>query len=163
MKDRQFRCDRALVRAMMIGMATGRRDARGYVGLVYLALTIFGSSGAVFLAHRFHLGVAATAVTVLSAAPGLYLAWATFRADHSEAGNGQDLASIADDLSRAVSAQWQDEARLRRLNDPYALAVSWRPAPDDLVEAWPLLTSIARAWPEDRLPTRPGGRTGRTA
>ncbi|WP_159049497.1 NACHT domain-containing protein [Streptomyces sp. NRRL WC-3618] len=133
---------------MMIGMATGGRDARGYVGLVYLALTIFGAGGAVFLAHYFHLGVAATAAAVLLAAPGLYLAWATFRADHSEAGSGEDLARIADDLSLAVRAQWQDEARLRRLNDPYALAVSWRSAPDDLVEAWPLLTSIARAWPE---------------
>lgn len=148
MNDRQFRCDRALVRARMICMATGGRDARGYVGLFYLALTIFGSSGAVFLAHHFHLGVAATAATMLPAAPGLYLAWATFRADHSVAGSGQDLVPIADDLSRAVRAQWQDEARLRRLNDPYALAVSWRPAPSHLVEAWPLLTSIARAWPE---------------
>ncbi|MFF4232459.1 NACHT domain-containing protein [Streptomyces sp. NPDC001820] len=148
MNDRQFRCDRASVRAMMIGMATGGRDARGYVGLVYLALTIFGAGGALFLAHYFHLGVAATAATVLTAAPGLYLAWAAFRADHLDAGSGQDLARIADDLARAVRAQWQDEVRLRRLNDPYALGVSWRPAPDDLVEAWPLLASIARAWPE---------------
>jgi hypothetical protein len=158
MNDRQFRCDRALARAMMVGMATGGRDARGYVGLVYLVLTVFGAGGAVFLAHYFHLGVAATTATVLPTAPGLYLAWATFRADHSEASSGQDLARIADDLSRAVRAQWQDEARLRRLNDPYALAVSWRPAPDDLVEAWPLLTSIARAWPGGPA-ADPAGRT----
>ncbi|MEU4682345.1 NACHT domain-containing protein [Streptomyces xinghaiensis] len=43
--------------------------------------------------------------------------------------------------------QWDHEARIRRLNDPYPLPVAWRPVEADLVEPWPLLAERARAWP----------------
>lgn len=133
---------------MMFGMRMGGRGTRAHVGLIYLTLSICGIGGALFLSHYFNLGAAATAITLLPSVPGLYLAWATFRAAQVEADGAQDLITFADALARAVGAQWRDEARLRRLNDPYALAVSWNPAPDDLVEAWPLLVSVAQEWPE---------------
>ncbi|QLE75065.1 hypothetical protein FGW37_28780 [Streptomyces rectiverticillatus] len=50
---------------------------------------------------------------------------------------------IAEQLAQAVHRQWEAEVRVRQLNDPYPLAVSWRVASEDLVETWSLLRAIA--------------------
>jgi hypothetical protein len=48
---------------------------------------------------------------------------------------------IADQLAVAVARQWEEEARLRRLNDPHPLPVSWRAAAEDLMEQWSLIVT----------------------
>ncbi|GGS05480.1 MULTISPECIES: NACHT domain-containing protein [Streptomyces] len=116
------------------------------VGIRYLLLVVSGALGALALAWHFHLGTAATAVTVLLGLAPAYIAWAAFRADRAEAAS-VDLDTVAEQLAVAVKAQWDDEVAVRRINDPYPLPVAWRPADTGLGEAWPLLTSLARAWP----------------
>ncbi|MFF3455341.1 NACHT domain-containing protein [Streptomyces sp. NPDC002730] len=75
-----------------------------------------------------------------------YLAWKAFYHDRIEAAV-VDLETVADQLAQAVQKQWDHEAAIRRVNDPYPLSVAWRPAEPDLVEPWPLLAEVARAWP----------------
>ena len=43
--------------------------------------------------------------------------------------------------------QWDSETKARRVDDPSALPVAWRPAAADLVEPWPELARTAGAWP----------------
>ncbi|MEV0374417.1 NACHT domain-containing protein [Streptomyces sp. NPDC050636] len=57
------------------------------------------------------------------------------------------LEEVAGQLAVAVKNQWDAEAALRRVNDPYPLPVAWRAADGDLAEPWPLLAELARAWP----------------
>ncbi|MEU3957367.1 NACHT domain-containing protein, partial [Streptomyces achromogenes] len=116
------------------------------VGIRYLLLVVSGAIGALALAWHFHLGTAATAVTVLLGLAPAYIAWAAFRADRAEAAS-VDLDTVAEQLAVAVKAQWDEEVAVRRVNDPYPLPVAWRPADTGLGEAWPQLTSLARAWP----------------
>ncbi|MPY65016.1 NACHT domain-containing protein, partial [Streptomyces spongiae] len=127
-----------------------RRGGRGRgprrVGSVYLLLWVLGPVAALGLARRFDLGVASTLVSVLvGLAPG-YLAWHSFRADRAEA-DPVDLDRVVGELAVAVRNQWDSEAAVRRVNDPYPLPVSWRVADDSLTEAWALLTDLARSWP----------------
>lgn len=61
-----------------------------------------------------------------------------------------DPRAIADQLAVAVRAQWQVETARRRLNDPYALPVAWRPAEPDLFVGWPSIVRLASSgggWP----------------
>lgn len=43
--------------------------------------------------------------------------------------------------------QWEADARVRRLNDPFPLSVEWTAADTDLVESWPFLRELAGNWP----------------
>jgi len=122
----------------------GWRISRRYVGLIYLALTVGAVITAVALSKHYHLGVPATIVTLLPGVPGLYLAWAAFRLGGDP---GPRLAEVADQLAAAVTGQWEAEAELRRLYDPYPLPVSWGAADPALVEAWPSLVRLASSWP----------------
>lgn len=68
---------------------------------------------------------------------------------------GPDLAGVADDLAIAVKRQWNDEAELRQLSDPYPMSVRWDPVDPDLVADWPALVRLATTgagWPKP-----PGG------
>jgi len=112
---------------------------------------------------------AADWVTVIGAPfipPGLYLAWAAYRADRDEA-TDLDLAGVADQLAIAVRRQWEDEAAVRRLNDPYPLPVRWEPAEAALMDEWTLLIRLATSgagWPPappaGTWATGPGGLAG---
>ncbi|MBV9023378.1 MAG: NACHT domain-containing protein [Streptomycetaceae bacterium] len=53
---------------------------------------------------------------------------------------------MADLLAQAVRQQWEAEAQVRRLNDPFPLPVEWEAADADLVESWPHLRELARDW-----------------
>ena len=67
------------------------------------------------------------------------------------------VANIADQLADTVHAQWQKEARVHRLNDPYPLRVSWEAA-TDLAEDWQDILDNAKRWPDaspDRWATKP--------
>ncbi|MFH8776170.1 NACHT domain-containing protein [Streptomyces sp. NPDC017958] len=57
------------------------------------------------------------------------------------------LGDVADQLAQAVRQQWEAEARLRRLNDPFPLPVAWEAADADLVESWTQLKELAEDWP----------------
>ncbi|MFE2473189.1 NACHT domain-containing protein [Streptomyces mirabilis] len=113
---------------------------------MYLLLSVIGPAAALVLARRFDLGLAATAVTVLLGLAPTYLAWASFRASQAEA-DLVDLDKIVGDLAVAVRNQWESEAAIRRVNDPYPLPVAWRAASGDLAEPWPFLAELVRAWP----------------
>ncbi|WP_200708920.1 NACHT domain-containing NTPase [Streptomyces sp. MBT62] len=110
--------------------------------------------------------MAETAATLLPSVGGLYLSWATFRADRREAAQGYDVAKIADRLAVAVRGQWESEVRVRRLNDPYPLPVSWHAADPRFGESWSLLRELAGDGPSGRLAppsgwaTEPAGLAG---
>ena len=53
------------------------------------------------------------------------------------------LPGLADQLAAAIGAQWEEEARVRRLNDPYPLPVSWGPAAASLADDWETLVRLA--------------------
>ncbi|MEU1466372.1 hypothetical protein ABZ467_38420 [Streptomyces sp. NPDC005727] len=52
-----------------------------------------------------------------------------------------------DELAIAVKNQWDNEAVVRRVNDPYPLPVAWRSADPELAETWEMLTALASSWP----------------
>jgi hypothetical protein len=121
-----------------------------------VALALLGVTAAValILAHRYHLGAAAIVVGILGGLPGLYLAWAALPGTADAVGS-LDLATLADQLAVAVGKQWQAEAALRRLNDPYPLPLSWEAADPSLTDAWDSLVKLADSgagWPA-RPPT----------
>ncbi|MEH6373920.1 NACHT domain-containing protein [Streptomyces sp. KLMMK] len=135
----------ALPGEMMAGMGDERSMA-WRVGGTYLMLALGGMAGALWLADRFSLGIAGTAVSLLPTLAPLFLSWAAFRASAQRSAE-QRLEEIAEQLAQAVRRQWEAEVRVRQLNDPYPLAVSWKAASEDLVETWPLLRAIATDWP----------------
>ncbi|MFJ4951005.1 NACHT domain-containing protein [Streptomyces sp. NPDC088760] len=57
------------------------------------------------------------------------------------------LEAVADQLAQGVRQQWEAEAQVRRLNDPFPLSVAWVAADADLVESWPHLRELAGYWP----------------
>jgi hypothetical protein len=93
------------------------------------------------LAGLFSLGLSALGLIV--GAASLAVSWLGFRADRREHTGDVPVGGVADSLAIALRGQWEAEARLRRLNDPYPLPVSWRPAGRNLVEPWPLLLQLA--------------------
>ena len=82
-------------------------------------------------------------VALLGVPPGAVALVRLWRRQRSAA----SLDEVAGRLAVAVRDQWDAEAALRRLNDPYPLPVAWRSADGDLTESWPLLQDMARAWP----------------
>jgi hypothetical protein len=98
-------------------------------------------SGAVGLAATFSLGV-----------PALWLAVAGYlEARRPEQASELTMAHAADQLAIAVGAQWEAEARVRRLNEPYPLPVSWDAADASLTDSWDSLVRLAcsgAGWPD---------------
>src|SRR5258708_3914164 len=66
------------------------------------------------------------------------------------------LAGIADQLAEAVNAQWEAEAGVRRLNDPYPLPVSWEAADASLADGWDVLVRHASSGAGMPPPPPPG-------
>ncbi|WP_198533890.1 hypothetical protein [Streptomyces odonnellii] len=139
-------------------MGTGRRTRR--VGVLHLVPAAGGMAGAGGVAFRFELPVAETVAALLPSVGGLYLSWAAFRADRRDVADGYDMPRIADRLAVAVRGQWESEARVRRLNDPYPLPVSWRAADPGFGESWPLLREMAGERPSGRSAPPSGWATG---
>ena len=101
-----------------------------------------------------HLDEAAVAVLVTAAVglPVAWLTWAIFRDARRSAVPVSELTTVqaANQLARAVGTQWNDEAAVRRLNDPWPLPVSWDPADTSLTDSWDSLVKLARSgagWP----------------
>ncbi|WP_251743399.1 NACHT domain-containing NTPase [Frankia sp. AiPs1] len=129
---------------------------------------------AVVLSRHYHLSNGAALVGLVGGVTGLtglWLTWAAYKADREEAAAGElDLAGVADQLAIAVRRLWEDEAALRRLNDPYPLPVRWDPADSSLVDDWASLVRLATSgagWPTPPPPgtwaTGPGGLAGSDA
>src|SRR5712691_6861449 len=113
--------------------------------MMTLVLVVGTVATALVVARLYDLGVAATLVAALvggGAPAGLYLAWATFR-DSQAGGEPLTMAGVADQLAVAVGAQWEAEAQVRRLNDPYPLSVSWVAADASLADGWDVLVRLA--------------------
>ena len=112
---------------------------------------------ALVLAQLRHLGVPQTVVAVLvggGAPAGLYLAWAGYRDDRRAQvvaeGTRLSLADVANQFAAAVREQWDAEARVQHLNDPYPLPVRWVPADASLFDEWGRLATLATTgagWP----------------
>jgi hypothetical protein len=79
--------------------------------------------------------------------PALWLAWVGYLEAGRSGTRASDLSleQAADNLAGAVRAQWEAEAEVRRLNDPYPLPVSWVPADASLTDAWDLLVKRAES------------------
>jgi hypothetical protein len=125
------------------------RRIRRHTGVRALVFLSVAAALALFLAYRYHLGVAATLVAILLGLPGFYLAWVAVSGSPGGAGS-LSVAPVADQLATAVGEQWQAEAALRRLNDPYPLPVSWAAADPSLTDAWGSLVRLAvsgAGWP----------------
>ena len=103
------------------------------VGIVYLTLLGVGIVGALLVAPRVE-DPAAVVAALLPTLAGAYLAWSAYRADRLEAAAVTEPGAVADRLAAAVRRQWEAEARVRRLADPYPLPVGWRGADTDLAE-----------------------------
>jgi hypothetical protein len=118
----------------------------GLTTVAILAVTVASALG---IARAYQLGVAATVVTVLlggGAPAAVYLAWASYRLQATDAG----LETLADQLAMSVGRQWRLEAQVRRLNEPYPLPVSWSAPDPALTDGWESLVELARTgagWP----------------
>ncbi|MET7936732.1 NACHT domain-containing protein [Streptomyces sp. NPDC005322] len=122
-----------------------RRD-----GVIFILLAVGGAAAAVWVAHRFDLQPAGIVTALLPSLGSLYLSWAAFRSDRADGEADREPPYIADRLAVAVRGQWEAEARVRRISDPYPLPVSWHAAHADLAEPWPLLREMASQWPSGR-------------
>lgn len=86
----------------------------------------------------------------------LWVTWAAYRGPRADAGvSSPSIGQLSDQLAIAIRAQWNAEAAIRRLNDPYPLPVSWVAADASLTDRWDSLVTLATSgagWP----PTPPG-------
>ncbi|NBM14424.1 NACHT domain-containing protein [Streptomyces sp. GC420] len=119
----------------MSGVVPGARVRRA--GIVYPTLLAVATAGALVAAPRLE-----DPASVLVALPptwaGAYLAWSAYRADRADRAESvaaRSPAEVADRLADAVRRQWEAEAVVRRLADPYPLPVAWRGADPGLAEA----------------------------
>jgi NACHT domain len=91
-------------------------------------------------------------VAVSLGLPTLWATWTAYRGPRraGTTATGLNLGQVADQLAIAVGAQWEAEAAIRRLNDPYPLPVSWKAADASLTDAWDALVKLAASgagWP----------------
>jgi hypothetical protein len=124
--------------------------AGGRTGAITAVLLLVTTAAVLILALVYHLGLAATAVAVLVGLPALWMAWVPYHEDQRKRAQVLTLDEAADQLAAATRAQWEKEAAVRRLNDPYPLPVSWTAADPALTDRWELLERLARSgagWP----------------
>ncbi|MFJ3955894.1 NACHT domain-containing protein [Streptomyces libani] len=116
-----------------------------WVGLLYVLMV--GAFLAWYTAHGHQVDrliAVVSAFTGLLALPAAVIA--VLRPRSSRPGLAR-LEDVADQLAQGVRKQWEAEAQVRRLNDPFPLSVEWVAAEADLVEPWPHLRELARDWP----------------
>ncbi|MFJ8955082.1 NACHT domain-containing protein [Streptomyces sp. NPDC102381] len=126
------------------------------LGLILAATALRHGAGGV----KQLLGSAGAVIGLVVGVASLWMSWLGYRADRREHADGFALSAITDELALAVSAQWQAEARVRRLDEPYPLPVPWRAAHADLVEAWDILVRTAAGASADRAEPPPSWAAG---
>ncbi|MGB8202740.1 MAG: NACHT domain-containing protein [Pseudonocardiaceae bacterium] len=99
--------------------------------------------------HPWHSLAALEAVTVCLA---MVVSMASGRDQRVD---DPDMEMVTDRLAVAVKRQWNAEAELRHLNDPFPMPVRWDPADPDVVADWPALVRLATTGPG--WPRPPGG------
>jgi hypothetical protein len=118
-------------------------------------ITLFAVSGvtltiAVGLSAVGHVSAIVQLIPFALSVPSLYLGWVTYRSGSSESAR-TELGEVANDLADTVGLQWETETRVRGLNNPGYLSVSWDPAPADLFDSWASLMKMARDAPGSSL------------
>jgi hypothetical protein len=132
--------------------ASGHHPTRRDGALALVLFFLPATAGLVLAGVQHHLGD--TTVTVLVSValglPVLWLTWATYRESRAVIRRLPSLAEVADQVAAAVRDQWEAEAAVRRLNDPYPLPVSWVTADAALIDGWDVLVTLASSgagWP----------------
>jgi hypothetical protein len=110
-------------------MKGGDRRARR-PGAVVLALLFGTTAAALALTLYYHLGISGLAVTFLLGLPALYMGWVALQ--DARQPPDRSLGQIADGLAGRLRSQWEREAEVRGLNDPYPLPVAWTAADGSL-------------------------------
>ena len=77
-------------------------------------------------------------------------------ANSEQAQDQEFLRELADLLAVGVAAQWEAEAAMRSLNDPYPLPVRWDAADASLADEWGVLVRLARSGADWPVPPPPG-------
>ena len=112
-----------------------------------------------WLLRHHHLD-GGTVGIILSASLGLPALWLAavgyLAAGRSAQASELTMAQVADQLATGVRAQWEAEAGMRRLNEPYPLPVSWTAADPDLAVEWGSLVNLASSGAGRRLPPPAG-------
>ncbi len=131
-------------------LTAGRRPTQRD-GAIAIAAFLLPWVAALVLVRRHHYldgGTVAILVAVSLGLPTLWVTWAAYRGPRRT--GGLSLAEVVDQLAIGVGTQWEAEARVRRLNDPYPLPVSWDAADTSLVDPWESLVKLATSgagWP----------------
>ncbi|MFK4102205.1 hypothetical protein ACI2L1_19420 [Streptomyces sp. NPDC019531] len=99
-------------------------------GISYLPLLAVGAAARP-APRRPGDGARRTAADLGRACP----AWSAYRAERTEAASAQTPEAVADRLAVAVRHEWDGDAEVRRLAEPYPLPVGRRDADRDLAEA----------------------------
>lgn len=105
------------------------------VGITILLLSVATLAGATGLSVLGHASPVVQVIPFALGIPGMYLGWAAFKADGLESAKAK-LGEVADELAKSVRQQWEAETRVRQLNNPGYLSVSWEPGDTDLFESW---------------------------
>ncbi|MFJ3310336.1 NACHT domain-containing protein [Streptomyces sp. NPDC086549] len=116
-----------------------------HVGLLYVVLV--GAFLAWYIARGHKVDVLVTMVSAFTALLALPAAVVAVLRSGKTGPAPARPGDMADQLAQGVRQQWEAEARLRRLNDPFPLPVAWEAADADLVESWTHLTELAEDWP----------------
>lgn len=129
-----------------------RRDGAAALGFFLLP----GLIAVILLSRHHHIdgGTVAILVSVSLGLPVLWLTWALFRDSRRTDDKAQNLADVADQLAIAVRLQWEAEAGMHGLNDPFPLPVSWTAADSSFTDSWESLVELASygaGWPAPPL------------
>ena len=97
-------------------------------------------------------------VTALAAFTEPLVERAMARSSVTETGGSEvaELDRAAEQLARVVRGQWRDEARMRRLQDPWPLPLRWTAAEEDLADHADL---VFTHWPQGSAQTANGPET----
>jgi hypothetical protein len=97
-------------------------------------------------------------VTALAAFTEPLVERAMARSSVTETGGSEvaELHRAAEQLARVVRGQWRDEARMRRLQDPWPLPLRWTAAEEDLADHADL---VFTHWPQGSAQTANGPET----
>ncbi|MFC5656853.1 NACHT domain-containing protein [Streptomyces nogalater] len=86
-------------------------------------------------------------IALLGVPAAVHTLWQMWRGERASERSSFPLEEAAGQLAVAVRNQWEAEATLRRVDDPYPLPVAWRAADQELAVPWSELVDMARAWP----------------
>jgi hypothetical protein len=117
------------------------------VAAVAVALLVAPWVIVLVLVRHHHLDDTAVGILAAVSIPlsGLWLTWVTLAKGGGSGtpASGPSLAQAIDQLAAAVGSQWEAEAAIRRLNDPYPLPVCWITADASLTDSWDSLVRLA--------------------